>query len=60
MVRSNGHDLGEMQKLLLKKVEELMLYVIEQDKKMKELQEENKKIKGSYRQIKEKLQTIKR
>lgn len=36
-IEKEGHDLGEVQKLLLKKVEELTLYIIEQDKKIKEL-----------------------
>lgn len=43
-VEKSGHDLGEMQMLLLKKVEELTLYVIEQEKQMKDLKDENKKI----------------
>ncbi len=37
----NGQDLGEMNKLLLKKVEELTLYLIEKDK---QLEEQNKRI----------------
>jgi hypothetical protein len=35
-VAKNGINLGEMNKLLLKKVEELTLYLIEKDKKEKE------------------------
>ncbi|MEX6688861.1 hypothetical protein QTN47_15240 [Danxiaibacter flavus] len=33
-IEKDGHDLGEVQKLLLKKVEELTLYVIELEKKL--------------------------
>jgi hypothetical protein len=35
-ITKNGLDLGEMNKLLLKKVEELTLYLIEKDKEIKE------------------------
>ncbi len=44
-VEENGIQLGEMNKLLLKKVEELTLHLIEQDKKMNILFLEIKKIK---------------
>jgi hypothetical protein len=37
-VIKNGLDLGEMNKLLVKKVEELTLYLIEKDKKLTELE----------------------
>jgi trimeric autotransporter adhesin len=47
-VTKNGIDLGDNQTILLKKIEELTLYMIEQDKKMKELTmvlaDQNKKI----------------
>ena len=33
--KNGGHELGEMDKLLLKKVEELTLYLIEQNREMK-------------------------
>ncbi len=36
----NGVQVGEMQKLLLQKVEELTLYLIQQDKEIKALKEE--------------------
>lgn len=38
-----GIDVGEMNMLLLKKVEELTLYVIEQNKKIEDLADDNKK-----------------
>lgn len=38
-VEENGLSMGEMQNLLLQKVEELTLYIIEQDKKIKSLEE---------------------
>jgi hypothetical protein len=36
-VEENGHSLGEMDKILLKKVEELTLYIIQQQKEIDEL-----------------------
>lgn len=36
-VEENGVDLGEMNKKLLQKIEELTLYIIQQDKEMKEV-----------------------
>lgn len=39
-VKENGFQLGDMQKRLLQKVEELTLYTIEQDKQIKALQQE--------------------
>ena len=39
-VLENGLDLGEFNAILLQKVEELILYTIEQNKQIKQLQEE--------------------
>jgi hypothetical protein len=44
-MEKNGVQLGEMNMLLLKKVEELTLYVIEQNKEMKKLRSENENMK---------------
>jgi len=41
-VEENGIELGEMNKLLLEKIEELTLYVIELKKEVKELRNQNK------------------
>lgn len=41
-VAENGVDLGEMNKKLLKKVEELSLYIIEQEKRIQALENKNK------------------
>jgi hypothetical protein len=43
-VTKNGIDLAEMQALLLQKVEELSLYVIEQNKKIKTLERKVKRL----------------
>jgi hypothetical protein len=44
-VTENGFDLGDMQRRLLEKVEELTLYTIHQEKMIKELQQEIKALK---------------
>lgn len=43
-MEANGVNLGEMYMLLLKKVEELTLYLIEKDKQIKQLEQVNLKI----------------
>lgn len=44
-VEKNGIDIGENQAMLLKKVEELTLYLIDLDKKVKQLSTENEQLK---------------
>jgi hypothetical protein len=39
-VKENGHKLGEMDVLLLKKIEEMTLYILEQEKRIKSLEEQ--------------------
>jgi hypothetical protein len=41
-VKKEGIDLGDNQAILLKKIEELTLYIIEQEKRIKKLEEERK------------------
>ncbi|WP_437398687.1 hypothetical protein [Flagellimonas lutimaris] len=43
-VEANGIQLGEMNKLLLEKIEELTLYILAQDKEIKSLKANNQKI----------------
>ena len=45
-VDKEGNDVGDTQVKLLQKVEELTLYIIEQDKRVKELEEKNKKLEN--------------
>lgn len=52
-VLANGQDLGEMNKILLQKVEELTLYLIEQQKKAQEQEEEIKQLKKAVNALKE-------
>ncbi|HMM03222.1 MULTISPECIES: hypothetical protein [unclassified Dysgonomonas] len=51
-ILENGISVGEMQAKLLQKIEELTLYVIEQDKKIKILQKENISIKNELVNLK--------
>jgi hypothetical protein len=46
-VKNNGIDLGDNQAVLLKKIEELTLYIIEQNKKLEAVCEEVKILKGN-------------
>ncbi|MDD3740420.1 MAG: hypothetical protein PHH30_04195, partial [Bacteroidales bacterium] len=46
-VIENGVDLGEMNKVLLQKVEELTLIIIEQDKRLRELEENTQNNRGN-------------
>lgn len=48
-IAENGIDVGESQTILLKKVEELTLYIIEMDKKVQKLILENKEIRESLK-----------
>jgi hypothetical protein len=50
-MQQDGLNLGDNQTKLLQKIEELTLYVIEQQKQIKALQEENKKITDLQSQI---------
>ena len=59
-VEGNGLDVGENQAVLLKKIEELTLYLIEQDKKIETQQQQIKdllEIKKDFESIKAKLKT---
>lgn len=53
-VQENGVDVGEMNKVLLKKVEELTLYLIEQQKELKEM----KGMKDELEQVKQELKQL--
>lgn len=44
-IEKNGADLGELVKLQMQKIEELTLYLIEQNKKMEQIQSELEKLK---------------
>jgi hypothetical protein len=61
-ITKNGLDLGEMNKLLLKKVEELTLYLIEKDKEIKEEKylacEQKRALKDQSTQLKSQQEQI--
>ncbi len=50
-VIAEGNDVGETQVKLLQKVEELTLYLIDQDKQLKKLQEQNKALETQNKEI---------
>ena len=45
IIKEEGVYLGEMNKILLQKIEELTLYIIEQDKKLSQHQKEIEELK---------------
>ncbi|MEJ1241746.1 hypothetical protein WBG78_26615 [Chryseolinea sp. T2] len=49
VIEADGHDLGSMDAILLKKIEELTLYIIQQEKRMVSQEEELRKLKESLR-----------
>ena len=51
MVEKEGVNLGEMDAILLRKIEELTLYVIEQNKKIEEVQKENEFLKERVKDL---------
>jgi len=51
-IESNGLDLGEMQKIQMEKIEELTLHLIEMDKRMTELKQENESLKSQIEKLK--------
>ncbi|WP_420385502.1 hypothetical protein [Roseivirga sp.] len=51
-IETNGLDLGSMDATLLKKVEELTLYMIEQNKRLKQLEIKNQKLEKELETIK--------
>ncbi len=55
-VKKEGIDLGEMNKLLLQKVEELTLYMIEEHKEKQKMQEVIAELMKSVKELKEKGQ----
>lgn len=58
-VIENGISVGEMQAKLLQKTEELTLYVIEQDKQIKEMKEKNIEQKEESKALKVELSQLK-
>ncbi|MFX5332406.1 hypothetical protein ABTC54_20110, partial [Acinetobacter baumannii] len=57
--KENGVDIGDTQILLLKKVEELTLYLIEQNKSVHKLIKENEQLKQENIEIKKQIQKLK-
>ncbi len=57
-VEANGIELGEMNKLLLEKIEELTLYIIAADKKATELQKVNEDLIRQQRKTNDRIQDL--
>lgn len=55
-VLESGVSLGEMQAKLLQKVEELTLYMIEQNKRIEKLEKENEELKNRVSSLEKKTQ----
>ena len=51
-VEENGHALGEMDAILLEKIEELTLHLIDINKEVKTLREENTNLKNEVQTLK--------
>jgi len=47
--KKNGYKIGEMDEILLRKIEEMTLYLIEQNKRITALETENKILKGKIK-----------
>lgn len=45
-IENKGHDLGEMNKMLLKKIEELSLHLIEKDRQINRLENRMNKVEN--------------
>jgi hypothetical protein len=58
-VEKNGLNLGEMNKVLVQKVEELTLYLIEKDKQLQEQQKTNQAVKQQLDYLTEQLKALK-
>ena len=58
-VETNGQDLGDIQAVLLKKVEELTLYIIDESKAKEELRKENQELKKLLFNLKDELEVLK-
>jgi hypothetical protein len=57
-VTKEGINLGEMNKVLTKKVEELILYLIEKDEEIKYQREDNKKLHTAIKELKQQVSTL--
>jgi hypothetical protein len=53
-VEANGVDLGKMESILLQKIEELTLYMIEQNKEIQNLKKQNENLENTIKQFENK------
>ena len=57
-IEANGQDLGDIQAVLLKKVEELTLYTIEQEKRLETSDARYQKLESQYNELKAALDEL--
>jgi len=57
-VTYNGINLGEMDAKLLQKIEELTLYMIDMNKRVNQLEQENSKLKENNQELKNKVESL--
>lgn len=57
-VKNNGVDLGKNQAMLLKKVEELTLYLIEQHKQLEKLEAQNQQLQARSQKLETQLHSL--
>lgn len=57
-IERNGHDLGEVQKILVKKMEEMTLYMLAQQQTIEELKKQNQALSNDNSLLKEKVDLI--
>ena len=58
-ITKNGINLGEMDAKLLQKIEELTLYMIDMNKRVNQLEQENIELKESNQELKAEISTLK-
>jgi hypothetical protein len=57
-IKAQGLDLSSMQMQLLKKIEELTLYTLQQEEKLSSLQQQNRRLKTQNQQLAQRLSAI--
>ncbi|WP_420388435.1 hypothetical protein [Roseivirga sp.] len=58
-IKTKGQDLGKIQTILLKKIEELTLYLIDENKEKEALKRENQKLKDLLLSLKQDVEILK-
>lgn len=59
-IEMDGQDLGDIQVVLLKKIEELTLYIIDENKEKEVLKRENQELKKMFYELKQEIGVLKK